>query len=252
MRHVINIPIHKDKEDPEILILYELISTVVRKVLEKIIAKMHANQLTDGDTITIYEISMTLCTILQNANQFAFSDLDLMRVHNQNELKIHHLKQQRPERDEPQQQDAGGRAKHLFAHLKTKIGNKISHQEVPGRFSDADFAKNGRPKFKCAYEDYQYPKDEPLTAEIFRVDKAFIRDKRSVQNKVVEYLALRLFQKSTIEQLLDILFNDMAQDALIYDQTQDMHFQVNHDEHFRVVTGAAAKSSGDLPLLLDS
>lgn len=90
MRNIIRIPFHKEREDPVVLIHYELLAVVIKKVLEKVIKKMRNEvQLTDGDTITIYEASMTLSTILQQANHFAFSDLDLMRLHNLNEQKIY-------------------------------------------------------------------------------------------------------------------------------------------------------------------
>lgn len=86
MRNIIRTPFHKEREDPAILIHYELLAVVIKKVLEKVIKKMNNEvQLTDGDTITIYEASLTLWTILQQANHFAFSDFDLMRLHNLNE-----------------------------------------------------------------------------------------------------------------------------------------------------------------------
>lgn len=105
--------------------------------------------------------------------------------------------------------DAHG--KHLVQHLKSKISQYMAQKEVPSRYSDADFATNGRPSFKCVFQDQA--QEEPITPENFHVDKVLIREKRSVQSKVVEFLVLRLFQKKTIEQLLDILFNDMAIDA---------------------------------------
>lgn len=129
--------------------------------------------------------------------------------------------------------------KHLAQHFKSKISQYMAQKEVPSRYSDADFAQNGRPSFKCMFQEQ--PQEEPITPENFLVDKVLIREKRSVQSKVVEFLVLRLFQKSTVEQLLDILFNDMAIDAQIYDQTRDRHSRPDHVEGFKVVAGAGMK-----------
>ena len=38
--------------------------------------------------MTIYEVSFALFTIIQQTNQFQFSELDLVRVHREKELRI--------------------------------------------------------------------------------------------------------------------------------------------------------------------
>jgi hypothetical protein len=49
-------------------------------------------------------------------------------------------------------------------------------------------------------------------AEKFIVDITKIKKKRSVQQKMVEFLLLNLFQKECIFCLIDILLNDMKND----------------------------------------
>ena len=49
-------------------------------------------------------------------------------------------------------------------------------------------------------------------ADKFIVDISQIKKKRSVQQKMVEFLLLNLFQKECIFCLIDILLNDMKND----------------------------------------
>lgn len=49
-------------------------------------------------------------------------------------------------------------------------------------------------------------------ADKFIVDVSQIKKKRSVQQKMVEFLLLILFQKECIFCLIDILLNDMKND----------------------------------------
>jgi len=44
--------------------------------------------------VTIYEISFTFCTLLQQANNFVFCDLDLVRQHKINEYYLAEAEQQ--------------------------------------------------------------------------------------------------------------------------------------------------------------
>jgi hypothetical protein len=65
MRNIIKLPIDKDLEKTDMLMHYELISIVIQKCLAKIIDKMNKDiELTDGDTITNYELSLTLFTVI--------------------------------------------------------------------------------------------------------------------------------------------------------------------------------------------
>jgi hypothetical protein len=45
-------------------------------------------ELNNGDQVSIYEISLTFFTILQQANNFVFSDFNLLHNHLMNEAKI--------------------------------------------------------------------------------------------------------------------------------------------------------------------
>jgi len=46
-------------------------------------------QLTDGDQVTIYELSFTMYVCINQANNFVFSDLNVWELHKQYELSIH-------------------------------------------------------------------------------------------------------------------------------------------------------------------
>lgn len=57
--------INKDIEQTSMLMHYEMISIVIQKCLGKIIDKMNKDiELTNGDTVTNYELSLTLFTIV--------------------------------------------------------------------------------------------------------------------------------------------------------------------------------------------
>ena len=66
-------------------------------------------------------------------------------------------------------------------------------------------------KKKCVSEQINYGKKEP-TKEEFHVDVSIIREKRTIQAKIVEYMILELFSTQTINSLMDLMFNDMKGD----------------------------------------
>ena len=71
------------------LMHYELIAMVIQKALSKIVDKMKKDiSLTDGDQVSIYEISLTLFTVVAQCNNFVFSRQDLLRQHRLNEFNI--------------------------------------------------------------------------------------------------------------------------------------------------------------------
>jgi hypothetical protein len=65
MRSVIKIPIDGDIEKDEKLVHYEIMAMVIQKCLSKIVNKMNkGSELTNGDIVSNYEISLTLFTVL--------------------------------------------------------------------------------------------------------------------------------------------------------------------------------------------
>jgi hypothetical protein len=81
VRHLIQIPFQKEREDFDILTVYEIICKVIHKMLVRMMIKIQNNQnINHKDMISNYEISLTLFTIVQNANFFVFSELDLVKV----------------------------------------------------------------------------------------------------------------------------------------------------------------------------
>ena len=66
MRTVISIPFHNEKENQDNYTHYEWIAIVIQKSLEKIVGKMRKDiDLTDGDTVSIYEISLTFFAVVK-------------------------------------------------------------------------------------------------------------------------------------------------------------------------------------------
>lgn len=58
-------PLNNDKEVTEHLMQYQLIAVVIQKALFKIVEKMKKGiELTDGDQVTIYEISLTFYVVI--------------------------------------------------------------------------------------------------------------------------------------------------------------------------------------------
>lgn len=65
MRSIIKIPIDSSVEKEKKLVHYEIMAMVIQKCLAKIIDKMNKGmELTDGDNVSNYEISLTLFTVL--------------------------------------------------------------------------------------------------------------------------------------------------------------------------------------------
>ena len=53
--------------------------------------------------------------------------------------------------------------------------------------------------------------------ETYTVQKVTLRGKRTIQDKIVEFMVLKLFSKQSIFSLIDILFKDMNEDYKIFD-----------------------------------
>jgi len=82
MRQVIAIPFEKEKESINLLTHYEWIAMVIQKVLNKIVDKMRKDiEFSDGDKITIYEVSLTFFAVVKQGNYFMFSDCNVLNLH---------------------------------------------------------------------------------------------------------------------------------------------------------------------------
>lgn len=117
-------------------------------------------QLTDGDQITIYELSLTFYVVVNQANNFQFCDLDLYRIHKQKEIQIF--------------KDNEGFDADLPLHLQ--------EETLEGPWI-----------LKCEQEGWAVT--PPYEAETFDVFIPDLRKKRSVQAKVVEHMVLKMFSK---------------------------------------------------------
>ena len=60
-----------------------------------------------------------------------------------------------------------------------------------------------------------------MTADSYKVQKVTLRAKRTIQEKIVEFMVLKLFSKQSIFSLIDILFKDMNEDYKIFDPPPD-------------------------------
>lgn len=72
---------------------------------------------------------------------------------------------------------------------------------------------------KCAYHG-RNGQLKNITAESFLPEMPELRRKRTIQNKVVEYLTLKLFSKQSIFYLVDILFKDMKDDYKLLEMSE--------------------------------
>lgn len=79
MRHIIKLSPGKSIEENNMLMQYELIGVVIQKTLQKIMEKMSKDiELNHNDKITIYELSFTFFTVISQANNFVFSDKNVV------------------------------------------------------------------------------------------------------------------------------------------------------------------------------
>mmetsp|Transcript_483 Transcript_483/g.485 ORF Transcript_483/g.485 Transcript_483/m.485 type:complete len:82 (+) Transcript_483:365-610(+) len=77
--------------------------------------------------------------------------------------------------------------------------------------------ENGPWKLKCEFEQLQPLRD--LTAKTICIPVARLREKRTVQHKIVEFLVLKLFSRQSIFSLVDVLFKDMKEDYKLIEAT---------------------------------
>ena len=161
------------------LMHYELIAIVIQKVLSQIVDKMKKDiQLTDRDQVTVYEMSLTFFVIIQQANLFVFSQYNIVELHLEYEKRI-----------------------------ADREGNQIRSEKRKVKAEDEPWV------LKCEYgKGPQKGKREELNEENYVPEMPDLRKKRTVQNKVVEYLVMKLFSKQSIFYLVDILFKDMKDD----------------------------------------
>ena len=172
MRSVIKMPLDKDRQKTDMLVHYELIAIVIQKCLAKIVGKMKKDiELNDGDKVSIYEISLTFFTVLQQANNFLFSDFNIMANHLMNEAKI------AIKAENKLNKRRGGPIKKL-----PPVSELLKESEV------------GPWKPKCQYEEFDY-KGAQKTPENYHVSLVTLRAKRTIQEKIVEFMVLKLFSK---------------------------------------------------------
>lgn len=122
---------------------------------------------------------------------------------------------------------------------------------IKGQYQNAP-TSDGTFKYKCYQNTTQINKKD-LTLKEYQVDTPLILEKRTVQNKVIEFLLLKLFSNDTIKQLVDILFKDMCSDAEIYERAYELHYRTKHEPIFqekqtapqatRTVSGASASKA---------
>ena len=129
-------------------------------------------------------MSLTFFVVVQQANNFVFSLFNIVDLHLDYERKI-----------AEQINGEGGRRKGE-KNRRTKAIADDEHGPWP---------------LKCAYHG-GVDQERPITPANFLPEMPELRKKRTVQNKVVEYLTLRLFSKQSIFHLVDILFKDMKDD----------------------------------------
>lgn len=187
-------PLDKDQESTDMLVHYELTSIALQRALNRILDKMKKDiSLTQGDKVCTYEVALTLFMIVKQTNYFVFSELDLVRALRQSELRIAKLALQQ--------------ARITTAQINA---TKSSWQD------DLDITEARlRTRMKCSHQEVVV-KGGVEEDERSVVKESDMRQKRSVQQKMVEFFITQLFSKTCIFSLIEILFNDMQEDAAKY------------------------------------
>lgn len=197
MRSIVKLPREKETETMDMLMHYEFIAIVIQKVLSKIVDKMKKDiQLTQGDQVTIYEISLTFYTLVMQTNNFVFSTLDLLQLHYKKETDLW-----------------------LQENLvkKTKLPEFLEPENEAGPY-----------KRRCQYTPHRYV--GPVTPDNYQVDVPVLREQQSVQSMLVEYMVMKLFSRQSIFSLIDILFKDMKEDYKIFEVDDEEEEALEADE----------------------
>ena len=88
-------------------------------------------------------------------------------------------------------------------------------QEEPMLEAEVD----GPLKHICEYEEVSEKQQKSIAT--FHLDWIVLKNKRSPQVKVVEFMIMKLFSQQTIFYLIDILFKDMADDYKLIEGADD-------------------------------
>ena len=141
MRNAIKLNYSQVCEENDKIMHYELLAIVIQKCLKKIIDKMKKDiQLLDGDTVTAFEITLTFFVLVRQANNFNFSNLDIVKTY----------QMRNPENKELVNNMIGAYVKDGFSKFKPK---------TPGLTPTPDgrAKREGSPKHVCEYEEVHDP-----------------------------------------------------------------------------------------------
>lgn len=148
-------------------------------MLCKIVDKMQKDiELSEGDKVTIFEIATTFHTIVFQTNYFMFSKLNVLDLHVEKERELYNRHR-------------------LTGNCQMPLCIVEENEKGPW-------------KLKCEFDEHQY--NQPISKYNYQVDMPLVREKRTVQNKIVEQFLLQIFSKKSIFSLVDILFKDMEED----------------------------------------
>lgn len=184
-------PLEKDQliaKDEETMISFcQIMAIVIQKALSKITDKMVKGiELTDIDKVTIYEITLTLYVVINQCKNFNFCDYDIVKLHIKHEKILL----------------AGG----------PEYKNVV---KINNPYLDEDLKPDGPWRYKCGYMGFDSKENlkSNLRPEDYQVEVVTLRRKRTLQQKIVEQMVLKLFSKQSIFSLVDILFGDMYEDS---------------------------------------
>ena len=125
--------------------------------------------LTDFDTITSYEISLTFFTIVYQANNFVFSSNDIFALHLANEKKI-------MEQAKLDKENKG----------KKRVMYKLSKEDEFNLLKEENQSEDDR--IKCS----NIP-SKGKSADDFVISLNELRNERTIQSKIVEFMILKIF-----------------------------------------------------------
>ena len=144
-----------------------------------------------------------------------FSDVDIVRLHREQDIQLRYLWNQNTVM---RMQQASSIIKMIW--------------NTGGRFSNKRHLKGQR--YRCKYRQHaralREAGDDTILKDKYIVNESRLMKKRSVQQKLVEFMILRLISKETIFELIDTLFLDMAGDHEEFDRIRELEEEVFNQE----------------------
>lgn len=148
--------------------------------------------MTDSDRARNHEVAAVAFIVARQLNYFKFSDTDLIKIHRVSEIKL---------------------CEHDVKPTKQQL------EDWPGTWNDQLEGAGAKLELKCE-APVRENKIGRHSAEKFAVSEVELRNKRTVQQKAVEFLFLQLFKTDMLIGLIDVLFLYMKRELQKFNDSQ--------------------------------